>query len=343
MGRLKRKKINLLPEEWNAKIIKLQEAKIEYKIVQSGINIHCKTVKHDYVASLTGVVDYEPNAILISKEFHKKTNYHYLEKDVTEEHNLYGYTVKKLPENKTKISWDFKTAGGYSEIKKEYAKEDLKVWAYDINSSFGYAMLQPMPNTNAEPKFDAEVGENEMGFSKHGFCTLNKGVKMDVVFPLMESPFKDYINEYYEIKKNAPKDSTERLEAKYKLNVPTGCIQRHNIFLRNAVLYYANRFIKQFIDENTVYCNIDSIYSLEPRNDLPIGNEIGQFKIEHENEYFKFLGRGIYQIGDKIHYQGLNGDLLQDIETTKFDKTKLNKYKYKFDKDKGRFILNETR
>ena len=342
MNKIKKKKINLTPEEFNAKLLELKSAEVPYKINKSGINIHCKTYRHDYCASLTGTVAYEPNPATISKEFHNTTGYHYLEQDASEENmHPYGYTVKKITEDKTRVYWDLVTASGHGEVKEYYAKKKLKVWSYDVNSSFGYAMLQPMPNTRVAPRYKDTVKEGEMGFYIQGFCTTEVGAPADIIFPLMESPFIDYIKKYYDIKKNAPKGSVERTEAKYKLNIPTGCIQRHNIFIRNAILHYANRYIKKYIDENTVYCNVDSIYSLVPRDDLPIGNEIGEFKLEHINEDFKFISRGIYQIGNEIHYQGINSALLEDIEAVDLTPDALDKLKYIFDFNKEQFIENE--
>lgn len=344
MNRIKRKKQILTPEEFNAKVEQLKRAKLTYNIQSVGINIHLRTNKHDYVASLTGEVAYEPHPATISRKFHEITKYHYIENDITEENpHPYGYKVKEITADKTRVDWDYRTAAGYAYTDKYYAKKPLKVWSYDVNSSFGYAMLQPMPDTTATPRYNDIVGDNEMGFFVGGYCTTEKGRPADIIFPLMDSPFKEYIHTYYEIKKNAAKGSRERLEAKYALNIPTGCLQRHNIFLRNAVIHYANKYIRSFIDENTVYCNVDSIYSLTPRPDIPVGNEIGQFKLEHECEYFKYVSRGVYQIGDEKHYQGISQQLVTDITSSEITEEALNSLEYKFDFDKETFIANEKK
>lgn len=339
---IKRKPVKLSPEEFNFKMAQIKKAKINYSIEKYGINIHVKTNKHNYVASLTGEVAYEPASATISRQFHNMTNYHYLENDITEENkHPYGYKVMNCPNNKTRIDWDYRSAAGYGFVDEYYAKKPLKVWTYDINSSFGYAMLQKMPDTHAIPRYNDLVKENEMGFFIGGYCTTTVGRRADIIFPLIESPFKEYVYKYYEIKKNAPLESNQRKEAKYALNIPTGCLQRHNIFLRNAVIHYANKYIKSFIDENTVYCNVDSIYSLVPRPDIPVGPELGQFKLEHENEYFRFIRRGIYQIGEEKHYQGINQLLVDTIDSPTINREAYKKFEYIFDDDKEIFIKNE--
>ena len=87
--------------------------------------------------------------------------------------------------------------------------------------------------------------------------------------------------------------------------------------MRNAIIYYSNKYIKKFIDDDTIYCNVDCIISLRPRYDIPVGKEIGQFKIEHECEDFKYKMNGIYQWGKDgkdVHYIGIPKNLLSDIE-----------------------------
>ena len=48
--------------------------------------------------------------------------------------------------------------------------------------------------------------------------------------------------------------------------------------------------IEDLMDENTIYCNTDSIVSLVPRDDLEIGDDIGQFKEEDKGKMFAYKG-----------------------------------------------------
>ena len=251
--------------------------------------IKAKTKACVYKASLSDKFNEEINPAVISKEFSKMSKYHYLDTD-----KLYGY--KKLYLGNTldyKVRWDYKTAVGYSWCDKLNAHKDLKCWSYDINSAYPYAMLQPMPDTTKEPRYNDFVKENEIGFYISSEATTKVGDYADIIFPLMPSPFVEYITKYYNKKENS--SGLEREKWKLYLNIPTGCVQRHNIFIRNAIIHYSNEYIKKYIDDDTVYCNIDCIVSLKPRNDLPIGNDIGLFKEEHSNLTFRYIDCGIYQ------------------------------------------------
>ena len=245
-----------------------------------------------------------------------------------------GYGKKEEPDptfelpGHTKITWDYLDPGNYSYTNDKYKLKWLNCYSYDVHSAYSLAMKKPMPDTS-KPKFNAIVGPGEMGFRKLTKLVyiVSEGKMADVVFPLMESPYKDYVDEYYLKKQNA-KTEVEYDLYKAWLNIPAGLLHRYNIFHRLAMLYYAKKYIMQFIDENTVYCNVDSIISLKPRNDLPIGDGLGEFKIEHQNERFKFKKVAIYQWGNEVHYSGIPSKAINDIEDIK-SLNQFTKYYYK--------------
>ena len=79
-----------------------------------------------------------------------------------------------------------------------------------------------------------------------------------------------------------------------------------------------------------------------PRTDLPIGNNIGQFKNEHSGESFKYKQAGIYQWNKECHYKGIKGYAIDDIDNIDGWFEKLTKhYKYKFNEETRRLELNE--
>ena len=302
----------LTPEEWNNKVAELEDCFVKYDVEVNTFVIKAKTKAYTYKASLSDNFKEEINPAIISRNFHKQTNYHYIE-------NQYGY--KRIYHsnlvNDYKIAWDYETACGYAYCDKTKAGKMLKCWSYDINSAFPYAMTKPMPDTTKEPRYDDFIREGEIGFYKSGKATDKVGHYAEIIFPLMASPFTDYVNYYFALKSQ----SMDEFRAKWKLylNIPTGCIQRHNIFLRNAIIYYSNEYIKKYIDDDTVYCNVDCIVSTKPRTDLPIGTELGQFDNEHVGDQFKFKDCGIYEWIDKdgnkdIHYRGVNNKCITDIE-----------------------------
>ena len=170
---------------------------------------------------------------------------------------------------------------------------------YDVNSSYSFAMLKDMPDTSVEPRM-GDVKEGEIGFSLDGTPKF-KGYS-NWIFPLMESPFKRFVEKYYEMKKNA-QTPEEKNKAKGVLNYSVGYLQRVNPFLRSTIIYYANEMIKNLINEDTLYCNTDSLVSLSPRTDIQIGTNIGDFKVEHTG-MFAFKGFN-HQWDNEVSYRGI--------------------------------------
>lgn len=161
-------------------------------------------------------------------------------------------------------------------------------YSYDINSSYSNAMLKDLPNTDIAYR-SGFVQEGEIGFREDGKMNLTpvfSGYSL-WIFPLMKSPYKRFVDLWYERKKTA--DTPEkRQKAKDMLNLCIGYFQRTNPFLRATIIYYANKEIETKIDNNTLYCNTDSIVSLSKVN-VNIGKNIGEYKLEHEG-LFAFKG-----------------------------------------------------
>ena len=167
----------------------------------------------------------------------------------------------------------------------KYDKTRNKAYGYDINSSYSNAMLNDMPDTS-KPYRTGVVKEGEIGFredAEGNFVPVFAGHFSIWIFPLMPTPFTRFVHTWYEKKLHATSDK-ERFKAKEVLNYCIGYMQKTNPFLRAAIIYYANKKIKDLIDEDTLYCNTDSIVSLKPLN-LDIGPNIGQFKVEHVGDF----------------------------------------------------------
>jgi hypothetical protein len=235
-----------------------------------------------------------------------------------------GYGRQEIPAptfempGHTKILWDYLDPGNFSYTNDKYKLKKLKCYSYDLNSAYSFAMLKPMPDTD-HPKFDDIVGPGEIGFRKNTILVpvVGEGRHADVVFKLIESPYKAFVDKYYSLKENEPHGSQKRAYYKQILNITSGLLHRYNIFHRLMVLYYAKMYIQKFIDENTVYCNVDSIVSTKKRSDIPASNKIGDFKLEHSGDIFKFKQVAIYQWNDEIHYSGIPSKAINDIEDVK--------------------------
>ena len=188
------------------------------------------------------------------------------------------------------------TSKGLLYSNPKYNKQRISgCYGYDMNSSYPNAMLKKMPDTSKPYKINSAIGENEIGFvtgveiKKDGTVETTirpvfKGIA-EFVFPLMDSPFKKFVEVWYSKKKNA-KTKDEKEKAKQMMNYAIGYLQKHNPFLRATILYYANLAIEEKIDGDTLLCSTDSLISKRKRDDLDTGKEIGQFKLEHEGDFY---------------------------------------------------------
>lgn len=297
---------NLTVEEFNSLLDEIDYSKPEITVSKCTVSFTFSGIK--YNCSLTGEKKHVPNCGNIWGQFCKFTNRSFELKDKEK----YGYIKVDLKDHATKVHWKLKDPGNYWYVKESASRQWLKCYSYDINSAYSYAMLQPLPDTSVEPRLNCILKEGEIGFYNEGSATKEVGAYVEYAFPLKIYNFDIYINRYYE-KKKLSKGELRKLWKEF-LNIPAGMMQKNNIFIRLGILYNAAEYIKQFQDEDTVYCNTDSIVSLKRRTDLPIGNEIGQFKEEHVNEDFKFIKAGQYQWGNECHYTGVPGCAIKDIE-----------------------------
>ena len=65
-----------------------------------------------------------------------------------------------------------------------------------------------------------------------------------------------------------------------------------------------NEKIRSLIDDNTIYCNTDSIVSLKERTDFIIGDGLGEWKIEHKGK-FAYVGFNYQWKEDTVAYRGI--------------------------------------
>ena len=62
-------------------------------------------------------------------------------------------------------------------------------------------------------------------------------------------------------------------------------MQNRNPYIRANIIGLCNDKIKSLIDKNTLYANTDSIVSLIERPELELGDNIGQWKVEHRGKF----------------------------------------------------------
>lgn len=196
--------------------------------------------------------------------------------------------------DKTNNKWKVLSNSGLIWFNPKFKNKRVNnCYGYDLNSSYSWAMLQDMPDTSVKPK-SGILKNGEVGFNHDikGFCETEylyletkAGERCQYIFPKIESPFKKFVSYYYNKKQNA-KTKNERQKYKDILNFGVGFIRRKNPFIHAAILSYAKYNIEQYINPKTViYCNTDSIVSTIERNDLKLGNDVGLFKLEHNDSF----------------------------------------------------------
>ena len=159
---------------------------------------------------------------------------------------------------------------------KKYEGQWVDAICYDINSAYAWAMCQPMPDTSTPPK-EKVIEEGEVGFDFEG--DIQRSGYCSCVFKMLDySPFTKFAEKWFKRKK-CP---AQKQKAKNVLVYSVGFLQRKNPYLRAYIVGLCNDLIRSLIDENTLYCNTDSIVSLKERPDLKIGDGLGEWKIEHK-------------------------------------------------------------
>lgn len=186
-------------------------------------------------------------------------------------------------------------------------------YGYDMNSCYPYFMTKPLPYGDIV-RTDDIVEEGELGFNYD--LTVKGDDSLIMCFPGERARFIfktkvykglcDFVSYEYNIKKDLTGE--ERKEHKLVLNALIGIMKYHNIFIRIAILEYARRFMESLRDENTIMQTVDSIVSLVPRPELHISNNLGDFKIEHDDESFIWINDNIKKwANSETSKKGLKG------------------------------------
>lgn len=230
---------------------------------------------------------------------------------------------------------------------KAYEKKVLKVWSYDINSAYPFCMIDEWPDTT-KPLGEGILENDEIGFNNKWIDEGNELTERLVAefeigkhcryrFKKMPCPdkVKEWILKYYE-KKAKTKDKMEKAKYKAFLVVLAGELRNFNPFVRATFLTRSMNYVKSFFDNNTIYANVDCIYSLKPRTDLPFGNELGQFKEEIKGEEFIFKG-AIHGTNADPRWQGIPRSWVKGsfIDLVMNDMTPPNQNIYEIDTESG--------
>ena len=225
-------------------------------------------------------------------------------------------------------SWNVGPIGGliYFNKKLSNARYDNCI-EYDRRSAYASALLEPIPDTRVIPREKDYIKPGEVGFrhmsqgysnDEQFYAIFEPGHYAEYIYPLMESPFKNFANHYYE--KKIKTEGKEADKAKQILNYAIGYIRRKNPFVHSCILSRARYFIEDLIDEDTLYCNTDSIVSRKYRIDLEnlVGDEIGKFKIQHKGS-FAYTGSGYQWNNDLPSVRGKSKQWFKNAYPNGFD------------------------
>lgn len=176
---------------------------------------------------------------------------------------------------------------------KAFEGQRVDAVCYDVNGAYGWALEQPIPDTSKPPRRDGFVGDGELGFLVDGEVpSLSWGKRLrlvlpggwaNFVFPAMESPYKKFVDKWFGLKYEG-KTKDVRLKAKNVINESIGYLQLINPFIRACVVERCNKRMKSLLNEDSIYCNTDSICSSVKRGDIVVSNKLGDFKIEHRGQ-----------------------------------------------------------
>jgi hypothetical protein len=165
----------------------------------------------------------------------------------------------------------------------KFDNTEHNVYVYDLNSAYGAQLINKIPDVNHYKLYHA-VGENQVGFLFDQQLTLVESGFADIVFDLIDSPYREYVFRHYKAKQTAT-DKFDKAKHKAMLNYPIGYWQRTSPFLRAYVIHKCNKFIESRLDEHSCMWNTDAIYSTVPRPDLKIGDGLGEFKLEYVGKF----------------------------------------------------------
>ena len=250
--------------------------------------------------------------------------------------------------------WKLGNIGGLVYFNDKYMNQRLdNCYEYDMNNAYSWAMEQPMPNTKVLPRMNDIVKDNEIGFrvmqrglssEMYLYAVFEKGFFAEYIFPAIESPFKKFVDYYYNKRKKATGEEREKM--KQIQNYAIGYVRRKNPFIHSCILSRCRFLIESLTDDNTLYCNTDSIISYGRRIDLDakIGDNIGNFKIKHTGQ-FAYTGSGYQWNNEQPSVRGKSKAWFDRAYPNGFDILRdtlpyIEANKYYYDEKKGRIIEN---
>lgn len=196
------------------------------------------------------------------------------------------------------VKCDYEVAGAFCYYNPKTEGRVLEnIYCYDVNKAYLAVLADGVyPNTN-KPLGAGVVAEGEIGFRltkkvdrKKKEYTEISGVARTgewaeerfpkAVSPLLKEFAKKKGDDMEKLKKEGKKE--ELTVMKLAVNIAIGISRNHNAWFYEYVVGTCGNRMRELMNEDTILCNTDSIFSLTKREDLPIGTKLGQFKVEYD-------------------------------------------------------------
>ena len=157
------------------------------------------------------------------------------------------------------------------------------VYGYDMHAAFLAGCKGDFPDTTKDPRYLGLLKEGYIGFNIDGSVVRTVGEPCFVSFPVTKLPTLEAWADKMDAKILAARQAGDKQRKKDLKNIYTyaiGIMAKHNPFVRNVIIDNCLLAMKKYMNDDTIYSVTDSIYSTTKRDDLPIGEHIGEFSYE---------------------------------------------------------------
>lgn len=173
----------------------------------------------------------------------------------------------------------------------KYDGKATKAYEYDLSAAYLQMLRLPLPKT-ATMQRNKVIGENQIGFVEiDGSLRLIESreefdAECDYVFDIMQSPYIEFCDKLQN-KIDTETDDNKKTDLKNIYRFAVGCLRNSNQFWRATIIERCNKLVESYFDENTIYCNTDSIISTVRRYDIEADTKF-RWKLKHQGAEFKF-------------------------------------------------------
>lgn len=316
---------------------------MKYKVKKESVDVYAFEKALNYCNNLIGYNIEPKDTDKISNNWYlwqdRRSNYHLVfrdyctkkvrhlvldpytgEKDYTIEINNAGArTYKKIKKYTQRYNEDINFKDNdkylnYTWIPFEYMDtshvfKKVIAYEYDSNSNYLAQFKKPLPYGDIIRENDY-IKQDEIGFNiiyngkgKKAIEAVFKG-HADIIFKAkIYQGLTDFANDMY-AKRKSMEDGIEKDKFKKLICSAHGNLKYHNIFMAVAIIGYSKQELLSYCDGVHVYMHtVDSIICDRPIDNIPIGTDLGQYKLKHIKEEFMYQSHGIkvWEDGDCSH------------------------------------------